>query len=152
MTRWFAVLAALLLPMPLAAAGLTVTKTTSVAADGVNALNPKALPGGMVDEMVLVASPLGNGTAIIGGVAVIDTMPTPVKLCLADLGAAGSGPVEFADGNLLGTGLLGSGLAYRFISLASASDGVDSLRTVRPGDMSRSPMPQAATPRCVRSG
>lgn len=124
--RW-PVMAMLLLPAPLAAAGLTVTKATSVVADGISALNPKALPGATVDETVLVVSPLTNGLAAIGGVTVTDTIPAAVKLRVADLGAAGSGPIEFADGNLLGLGLSGSGLGFRFTSLASASDGVDFL-------------------------
>ena len=119
---WLALLAA---PAPLAGAGLTVTKTTSVVADGINLANPKALPGATLAAAVLVVSPLGNGLAAIGGVTVVDTISTSVKLRVADLGVGGSGPVEFADGNLLGLGLLGSGLGFRFTSLASTSDGVD---------------------------
>lgn len=121
---WLIAAFVLTVPAPLAAAGLTVTKTTSVASDGISIL-PKALPGALVDEAVLVVSPLGNGLAAIAGVAVTDTIPITVKLCLADLGGAGSGPVEFADGNLLGLGLLGSGLSYRYASLASTTDAVD---------------------------
>ncbi len=118
-------LACLMVPAPLAAAALTVTKTTAIAADGVSTANPKALPGATLDEAITVVSPLANGLAAIAGVSVVDTIPAAVKLRVVDLGAGGSGPIEFADGNLLGLGLVGSGLAFRFTSLASASDGVD---------------------------
>ena len=119
-------LAVIALPAPLAAAAtLTVTKSTSVVADGVNTANPKALPGASVDEAILVVSPATNGIATIAGVMVADTIPAGVKLRVADLGAAGSGPIEFADGNLLGLGLVGSGLGYSYISLASMTDRLD---------------------------
>ncbi len=125
--RWWRLVALLLLlsPAPLTAAALTVSKTTSVVADGVSTLNPKALPGASVDEAVLVVSPPANGLAAIGGVTVTDTIPAAVKLRVADLGATGSGPVEFVDGAPLGLGLLGSGLTFQFTSLASGSDSVD---------------------------
>lgn len=124
MRRWRRLVPiALAMPAPLAAAGLTVTRTTSIVADGVNLANPKALPGAVLDEAVVVVSPLANGLAAIGGVTVTDTIPAGLSLRVADLGAAGSGPVEFADGSILG--LLGSGLSCRFTSLASTSDNVD---------------------------
>ena len=110
-------------PAPLAAAALTVTKATSVVADGVSTLNPKALPGASVDTSLTVASPLANGVTPIAGVTVTDLVPVTVKLRVADLGAAGSGPIEFTDGGLLG--LLGSGLTFSYIALASTADGVD---------------------------
>lgn len=127
MTRRYRLSAAccLAFPAPLAAADLTVTKSVSVVADRVNTLNPKALPGATVEEAVLVTSPLGNGLAAIAAVSVVDTIPVAVKLRVTDLGAGGSGPVAFADGDLLGLGLLGSGLSFRFVSLASTADSVD---------------------------
>lgn len=124
--RWRSLaVAALLLPAQAGAAGLTVTRSTSVVADGVSAANPKALPGASVDAAILVVSPLANGLATIAGVTVTDTISASVKLRVADLGAAGSGPIEFADGNLLGLGLVGSGLGFAYTSLASTSDRVD---------------------------
>ncbi|WP_174291629.1 hypothetical protein [Sphingomonas bacterium] len=121
--RRLLLLLGLALPTPLAAASLTVTKTVSVIADGVSTANPKALPRATLDEAIQVASPLTNGIASIGGVSVVDTVSATVKLRVVDLGAAGSGPVEFADGGLLG--LLASGLSYQYTSLASTSDSVD---------------------------
>ena len=110
---------------PLAAAGLTVTRGVAVVADGVNLANPRMLPGATLDETLLVVSPAANGLAAIGAVTVTDTIPATLKLRVADLGATGGGPVEFADGGVAGLGLLGSGLQFRFTSLASAGDGVD---------------------------
>lgn len=120
--RW-SILPWLAMAAPLAAAGLTVTRTVAIVTDGVNAASPKALPGAVLDQAVTVVSPVTNGLATIGGVTVVDAIPATLKLRVADLGAAGSGPVEFADGGLLG--LLGSGVSYRFVSLANTGDGVD---------------------------
>ena len=111
-----------MLAAPAAAAPLTLVKASSVVADGVN---PKAIPGALVDYTVVVTNPAANSLSAVGGVTVTDTLPVNVKLRVADLGASGSGPVEFADGNLLGLGLLNSGLSYGFVSLASASDSID---------------------------
>ncbi len=121
------VLAALLAPLAAAqAAPLAVTKTAAVVADQVNALNPKALPNATVDYAIRVDNPntLLSGQAI-AAVMIQDTIPTNVVLRVADYGSAGSGPVEFMDGNLLGLGLLGSGLNYGFTSLASTTDGLE---------------------------
>jgi uncharacterized repeat protein (TIGR01451 family) len=110
---------------PAAAAPLTVSKASVVVADGVDLANPKAIPGAAVDYTILVANPGANTLATVGRVTVTDPLPAGVKLRVADLGAAGSGPVEFVDGNLLGLGLLGSGLSFVFASLGSSADGVD---------------------------
>ena len=117
--------AALAWPAATAAAPLTVAKTGVVVADGVSALNPRALPGALVDYHLLVANPLGNTLATVAGVTVIDVLPATVKLRVVDLVAGGAGPVEFTDGNLLGLGLLGSGLGYSYAALGSAADGID---------------------------
>ena len=121
-----AALAGLLLAWPatLGAASLVVTKTATVVADGVNAANPKALPGALVDYALTVTNPAGNALATVAGVTVVDPLPAAVKLRVIGLDG-NAGPIEFADGNLLGLGLLGSGLALSFVSLASTADGVD---------------------------
>lgn len=108
------------------AAALIVTKTSVVVADQVNTLNPKAIPNATIDYAIRVDNPNGilSGQAI-GAVYIQDAIPTTVVLRVADYGAAGSGPVEFMDGNLLGLGLLGSGLGYSFSGLASAGDGLE---------------------------
>ena len=110
---------------PAAAAPLTLVKASSVVADGVNLANPKAIPGALVDYTVVVTNPAANSLSTVGGVTVTDALPVNVKLRVADLGASGGGPVEFADGNLLGLGLLGSGLSFGFASLASTTDSVE---------------------------
>ena len=119
-----AVGAGLAWPATLGAAGLTVTKTSTIVADGMGTLSPKALPGALVDYQLLVASPPGNLLATVANVTVTDVLPATVKLRVADL-VAGNGPIEFVDGNLLGLGLLGSGLGYSYAGLGSAADGVD---------------------------
>ena len=120
----------MILPLALAAvsagaAPLTLVKSSSVVADQVSATNPKALPGSTIDYALNVTNPATNGIVPVGAVVITETIPTTVKLRVADYGAAGSGPIEFADGSLLGTGLLASGLAYRFLSLGSTTDGVE---------------------------
>lgn len=119
------IVAACVAAAPAAAAPLTLAKTAAVVADGVNTINPKAIPSARVDYAITVANPLANVAATVGAVTVTDALPAGVKLRVADLGAAGSGPVEFVDGNLLGLGLLGSGLTFGFVSLASVADSVD---------------------------
>lgn len=119
-------LAALIPAAAAHAAALVVTKTSAVVADQVNAANPKALPGATVDYAIRVDNPNGvlSGNAV-GTVAIEDTLPKSVALRVRDYGSTGSGPVEFADGNLLGLGLLGSGLTYTFTALSSTTDSVE---------------------------
>ncbi|MES2754008.1 MAG: hypothetical protein V4659_05025 [Pseudomonadota bacterium] len=126
MKRGLALLALLLPLCAVHAAPLTVAKSSVVVADQVNTLNPKALPNATLDYAIRVDNPNGILSGNVVRVVVIeDTLPLSVKLRVADYGAAGSGPVEFMDGNLLGLGLLGSGLGYTFTSLASATDGLE---------------------------
>lgn len=121
---------ALLLPpvSSAAAADLSIIKTSSVVADNVNTLNPRALPGATIDYAINVTNPLINGVVpvkVVQAVTIVDAIPANTALRVADYGAPGKGPVEFADGSLLGTGLLSSGVGYAFTTLASASDGLD---------------------------
>lgn len=115
--------AALAWPAALAAAGLTITKTSTVVADGMGTLSLRALPGALIDYQLLVGNPAGNLLATVGNVTVVDVLPATVKLRVVDL--VGGGPIEFVDGNQLGLGLVGSGLAYSYAALGSAADGVD---------------------------
>jgi uncharacterized repeat protein (TIGR01451 family) len=118
---------ALLLLLPVAAAGaadLTITKTSTIVSDDLGLLNPRALPGAVVDYAITVRNPNGL-TTTVGSEVIADTLPAGVSLRVADLGLPGSGPVEFADGNLLGLGLLGTGLSLRWTALGSATDGVE---------------------------
>ncbi|MGI4731801.1 MAG: hypothetical protein ACRYFW_08650 [Janthinobacterium lividum] len=108
-----------------AAAGLQIAKSSTVVADQVNAANPRALPGSDIDFALLVTNPVANATASVGRVVVVDTIPAQARLRVTDYGASGSGPVGFTDGNLLGLGLLGSGLSYGFAGIASTTDGLE---------------------------
>lgn len=111
---------------PASAALLTFTKSSSVVADQVSAGNPKALPGASVDYKLLVTN---TGTIVVGpsaaAVTITDTIPTMVKLRVVDIGAANSGPVEFQDGALLGSGIAASGASLVYGGLASGSDGIE---------------------------
>ena len=127
MTRRVCAILAILTPIAAVhAAALVVTKSSTVVADQVNAINPKALPNATVDYAIRVDNPNGilSGNTV-GGVVIADAIPTTVILRVADYGGAGSGPVEFADGSLLGLGLLGSGLNYGFGGLGSPTDGIE---------------------------
>jgi hypothetical protein len=119
-------LAAIAVPGALSAAALVVTKSVAVVADQVNTLNPKALPGSTIDVSLVVDNPNGvlSGN-VVGQVKIVDTIPSYLQLQVADYASAGAGPVEFNDGSLLGTGLIGSGLSLSFKGLRDATDGVE---------------------------
>lgn len=118
-------LPALLSAAPLYAASLNIVKSNEVVSDGVNLLNPKGLPGAITDFSLLVTNPVANLLASVRSVTITDPVAPQFKLRVRDLGGAGSGPIEFMDGNLLNLGLLGSGLTHRFSGLASTTDGVE---------------------------
>lgn len=121
-------LAAAIAAAPLAvaaAASLQIVKSSSVVSDQVNTVNPRALPGADVDFALTVTNPGANSLAAVGSVTVTDTIPATARLRVGDYGAAGSGPVSFADGNLLGAGLTGSGLTYTFKALGNTTDGLE---------------------------
>lgn len=127
--RWSVLAAALAVPLAaVQAANLTITKVQTIVSDPVNTLNPKAVPGALIDYAITVANPLSNGilpVKTVANVAIADTVATGTVLRVADYGASGSGPVEFADGSLLGIGLVSSGVGYSFAGLASTADAVD---------------------------
>jgi len=104
------------LAAPAAAAGIAITKAAAPVLDGVGLLNPRVLPGAVVEYTLVATNPLLNPDRI-GNVTVCDVLPDTVTLLTADL-SAGSGPVAFAQG------LIGSGLAYGYVSLASGADGL----------------------------
>lgn len=124
--RTIALAAALALPAaPSLADTLQIAKSTAVVTDQVSTINPRALPGSDIDYTLMVANPVANALLPVRQVVISDTIPVYARLKVADYGAAGSGPVGFTDGNLLALGLLGSGLAYSFATLASATDGLE---------------------------
>jgi hypothetical protein len=124
-------IAAMLLPM-LAAAGvpLTIVKSSVVADDKVNTLNPKALPGALVDYSILVTNPgsiLGGGNNGLPVTGEQFTDPVPANMCLVVTNYPGaSAPVELADGAAAAVGvLIASGLTLPYISLSSLTDGIE---------------------------
>lgn len=111
---------------PALADPLVVTKTATVLTDRLGyTVTPRSLPGAVVEYKVVYLNPLSNALRTVRNIVTEDMLPPNVVLYVRDLAAAGKGPVEFSDGNLLGTGLAASGLSYSFVSLASATDGIE---------------------------
>ena len=110
---------------PAAADSLSVTKTAVVVSDQVNAVNFKSLPGAAVDYRLLVTNPLANLAKPVRNIVIEDALPANVVLRVSDL-VTGKGPVEFTDGvNVIGLGLLTSGMTCVFVSLGSQADCID---------------------------
>lgn len=77
--------------------------------------NPKAIPGSVLTYSVNI----GNGSPGYpdsNSVVVVQSVPPQAMLYVGDFGAAGSGPVGFAQGSP------SSGLTYAFTSLANITD------------------------------
>jgi hypothetical protein len=64
---------------------------------------------------------MGAGNVDADTIIVSDPLPPAVSLFVGDLGAAGSGPVEFTDG----TGAAASGLTFSFGGLGDLFDAVE---------------------------
>jgi uncharacterized repeat protein (TIGR01451 family) len=95
---------------------LTHLKTSTLVSDPVNgAVNPKHIPGAVVDYTLLVTN-TGEGTADPDSVAVVDPIPANTRLFVGDLAGAGSGPVAFVNG------APSSGLSWTYSSLGNGSD------------------------------
>ena len=62
-----------------------------------NMTNPKSIPGGWVDYTI-TASNSGKGDVDNESVAITDPIAANVDLFVGDLSGAGSGPVDFTDG------------------------------------------------------
>lgn len=98
------------------APSLTTVLSRPLLSDPVNGtVNPKAIPGAVLVYSLNVS----NGSAGYpdsNSVAVVQSVPAQASLYVGDLGAAGSGPVAFAQGSP------SSGLTYSYSSLASTAD------------------------------
>jgi uncharacterized repeat protein (TIGR01451 family) len=97
---------------------LTVVKVATTVSDPVNlTTNPKAIPGAIVEYQIIVtnpaANPIDNNTVFI-----TDQVPASMDLRVADIGGAGSGPVQFVNGSPT------SGLSYTFSALSNGTDDV----------------------------
>jgi len=94
----------------------TTVMSHPVVSDPYNGMtNPKAIPGA-VSLYSLNVSNGSTGYPDSNSVAVVQSVPPQSSLFVGDLGAAGSGPVAFAQGSP------SSGLAYAFAGLASTAD------------------------------
>lgn len=123
--RGWLVIALGLVAAPALADPLTITKSVVFVADQVGtAAAPRSLPGAVADYRTLASNPVGNLTKPVRNVVIVEDLPTTVVFSVADL-KAGKGPVEFADGSLLGTGLLPSGLTYSYSATLPATDGLE---------------------------
>jgi hypothetical protein len=125
MRRSLPALVALLAATPAAADPLTMTKSVTVISDPLGTLVPRSLPGSVVEYKTRTTNPIGNLLTTVKDLLLVENLPANVELRVADLAASGKGPVEFADGNLLGTGLLSSGLNYAYSATTPATDGLE---------------------------
>ena len=99
------------LPLP----SINIQKVSSVLSDGINASNPKRIPGALV-EYTITATNSGDGTTDNNSVVITDSIPSNTALYVNDISGAGTGPVRFVDGSPP------SGLNYTFSGLASTTD------------------------------
>ena len=98
---------------------LLVTKQLVTVEDPINnTTDPKAIPGGQVLYTLSIANQ-GPGTVDNDSVVVTDAIAAGVCMKVADLGAAGSGPIAFQDGTP------SSNLSYTFVSLGSTTDDLE---------------------------
>ena len=95
---------------------LTIVKFSTVVSDPINeGVNPKAIPGAVVEYEIVIANPADTAVDA-DSVVLTDPIPAGVALRVADIDGPGSGPVRFTAG--------ASGLSYGFTSLASQADDV----------------------------
>lgn len=99
---------------------LTVAQAVATLSDPIGGTaNPKSLPSARKRYSVAVRD-AGNARAIDSNtVAVVVPVPANTRLYVRDLGATGSGPVQFVNGTPA------SGLTYTYASLASSTDDLD---------------------------
>lgn len=98
------------------APSLTTVLSRPLVSDPSNGtVNPKAIPGAILLYSLNVSNG-SSGYPDSNSVVVVQSVPPQSSLYVGDLGAAGSGPVAFAQGSP------SSGLAYSYSSLASTTD------------------------------
>jgi fimbrial isopeptide formation D2 family protein/uncharacterized repeat protein (TIGR01451 family) len=97
---------------------LTVVKLSMTISDPVNGTtNPKAIPGAIVEYQIIVTNPAANPVDS-NTMFIADAIPAHMDLRVADIGAPGSGPVQYLNGSPA------SGMTYTFAGLANAGDDV----------------------------
>ena len=85
-----------------------------------NTTNPKAIPGSWVDYTI-TAFNAGAGGVDADSLVITDPLPNTVVLFVGDLGAPGSGPVDFTDG----VGPASSGLTLDYGGLGDLGDDIE---------------------------
>ena len=101
-------------PLPIPTAALT----NVVQSDGVNSSNFKAIPNAVIKVSANMTNS-GPGSPDANSTVFSVAIPTNTKFYLGDIGTAGGGPVNFAQGTT------SSGLSYTYTALASTTDGLD---------------------------
>ena len=99
--------------MIVGAANISINKTSAVISDPVNASNPKAIPGAIIEYTVNVSNS-GFGYADDGSIVLTDPIDASTTLFLG----SPADPAQFSDGPTP------SGLSYNFISLSSTTDDI----------------------------
>jgi hypothetical protein len=98
---------------------LRIAKTVAPTSDPVNGVtNPKSIPGS-VQQYNLRVTNQGGGPIDNNAVAIVDNVPANTRLFVGNLGAPGSGPVQFVNGSP------SSALTWTFTALNSTTDDVD---------------------------
>jgi hypothetical protein len=98
---------------------LSVTKVVSSFSDPVNnTTNPKSIPGSVKLYAVQVANQ-GTGAVDNNSLLVVDKIPANTRMFVGDLGAPGSGPVQFVNGSP------SSALTWTFTALNSNTDDLE---------------------------
>jgi hypothetical protein len=94
-------------------------KTVQILSDPVNGTtNPKSVPGA-IEQFTIRITNTGTGTVDSDTFAITDTIPANTELYVGDLGASGSGPVQFTNGTPT------SGITWTYTALGSATDCLD---------------------------
>jgi len=96
---------------------ISMQKGSSVLSDGFNAVNPKRIPGALI-EYDINATNSGIGMTDNNTVLISDSIPINTSLYVNDISGAGTGPIRFVDGSPP------SGLNYTFTSPASNTDDI----------------------------
>lgn len=98
---------------------IVITKAVEPIDDPVNGpADPRAIPGSVIAYTISVSNQ-GAGSADADTTIISDAIPPQLCFRVVDIGAAGSGPLEFTDGPSV------SGLSYTFIGLADVTDDID---------------------------
>jgi hypothetical protein len=97
---------------------LLVTKQTSTVSDPTGQAQPKSIPGAVKLYTITVTNQ-GAGALDSNSVLIVDPVPTNTRLFVGNLGAPGSGPVQFVNGTP------SSALSWTFTALNNLVDDLD---------------------------